>query len=200
MTIPEMNAVISISKSGRSDSFHGPVTVDLLCCSDGPGRTGDQGVEGDMQINKLETMRHPIGKRGNGKHPIVVRASAKNGDTRAFQHALKALGTAYARVATMLDDALERSDNGLSQLAALGANYAWVSDRRQLVKTFLESEPAILAYAYSDCPRPDQIRSLAETAADLARERDTLTSALGLLNYIDLELGWADGEGCLAVG
>ncbi|HVT52648.1 MAG TPA: hypothetical protein VHE77_13810 [Dongiaceae bacterium] len=153
-----------------------------------------------MHINKVETTRHPIGKRSNGKHPIVVRSSGRSSDTRVFQHALKALSTAYARVAMMLDDALERSDTGLSQLAALGANYAWVSDRRRLVNTFLESEPAILAYAYSDCRRPDQIRSLAETAAELARERNTLTSALGLLNYIDLELGWADGEGRLAVG
>ena len=152
-----------------------------------------------MHIHKVETTRHTVGKRGNGKHPIVVRGMGRGASTQGFQHALRALSTAYARAATLLDDALEQSDTDFSQLAALGANYAWVSDRRRLVNTFLESEPAILAYAYSDCSRPDQIRALAETAAELANQRDTLTSALGLLNYIDLELGWAHGEGRLAV-
>jgi hypothetical protein len=153
-----------------------------------------------MQINKLETTHTAISKRAGGKHPIVVRGARRNTDAMSFQRALKALDVAYARVAAMLDDALERPHTGLSQLAALGANYAWISERRRLVKTFLESEPAILAYAHCDCPRPDQIRSLAETAAELASDGDTLVSALGLLNYIDLELGWADGEGRLAVG
>ncbi|HVZ02694.1 MAG TPA: hypothetical protein VHA35_24515 [Dongiaceae bacterium] len=153
-----------------------------------------------MQINKLETTHHAIGKRGNGKHPVVARANGRGADALGFQRALQALGTAYTRVATKLDDALERSDVDLSQLAALGANYAWISERRRLVKTFLDSEPAILAYAHCDCRCPDQIRSLAETATELASESDTLTSALGLLNYIDLELGWAEGEGRLAVG
>ncbi len=153
-----------------------------------------------MQIDKLET-RHGIAKRGNGRHPIVLsRNPARKTDVAGFQRALQALSTAYSRVASMLDDAIERSDAGLTQLAALGANYAWISERRRLVKTFLESEPAILAYAHCDFPRPNEIKSLAETATDLARDSDTLPSALGLLNYIDLELGWAEGEGRLAVG
>jgi len=153
-----------------------------------------------MQIDKLEPGHPVIVKRTNGKHPIVLRGAGRKTNALGFQRALQALGAAYARVAALLDDALERSDSGLTQLAALGANYAWISERRRLVKTFLESEPAIIAYAHCDCPRPDQIRSLAETAAELASGNDTLTSALGLLNYIDLELGWADGEGRLAVG
>jgi hypothetical protein len=154
-----------------------------------------------MQIDKVDTTRQGINKRGNGRHPIgLVRGAGRKTDALGFQHALQALGTAYSRVATLLDDAIERSDTGLSQLAALGANYAWISERRRLVKTFLEAEPAVLAYAYCDCPAPEQIRSLAETATELARDDGTLTSALGLLNYIDLELGWAEGEGRLAVG
>jgi len=153
-----------------------------------------------MQIDKLEVGLPVVPKRTNGKHPIVLRSTGRKTTALGFQQALQALSSAYTRVAALLDDALERSDAGLTQLAALGANYAWISERRRLVKTFLESEPAILAYAYCDCPRPDQIRSLAETAAELANDNEALGSALGLLNYIDLELGWADGEGRLAVG
>jgi hypothetical protein len=152
-----------------------------------------------MQINKVEPTHAAITKRAGGKHPIVVRAR-RNADALSFQRALKALDSAYARVAAILDDQLEQPATGLSQLAALGMNYAWISERRRLVKTFLESDPAILAYAHCDCPRPDQIRSLADTAAELASDSDTLPSALGVLNYIDLELGWAEGEGRLAVG
>jgi hypothetical protein len=150
-----------------------------------------------MQIDKLETGHHGIAKRNGGKQQIILptRTAAALG----FQQALQALNAAYTCVATMLDDALESSDADLAQLAALGANYAGISERRRLVKAFLESEPAI-DYAHDDFPHPDHIRSLAETAAELASERDTLVSALGLLNYIDLELGWADGEGRLAVG
>jgi len=153
-----------------------------------------------MQINKVEPTHAAISKRAGGKHPIVIRGARQNTEALSFQRALEALEAAYAQVAAILDDQLERPATGLSQLAALGMNYAWISERRRLVKTFLESDPAALAYANSDCPRPDQIRSLAETAAELASDSDTLPSALGLLNYIDLELGWADGEGRLAVG
>jgi len=154
--------------------------------------------EGNMQIDKLET-RHGINKRSNGRHPAFARVPGRKADVAGFQRALQALGTAYARVAALLDGALERSDASLAQLSALGANYTWISERRCLVKTFLDSDPVVIAYAHSDCPRPDQIRSLAETATELASEDGTLTAALGLLNYIDLELGWAEGEGRLAV-
>ena len=154
-----------------------------------------------MQIDKVETTRRGINKRGNGRHPIaLLRSAGRKPDALGFQRALQALGAAYTRVATLLDDALERSDADLSQLAAVGANYTWISERRRLVKTFLEAEPAILAYAHGDCPSPEQIRALAETATELAGNEGTLASALGLLNYIDLELGWAEGEGRLAVG
>jgi hypothetical protein len=49
----------------------------------------------------------------------------------------------------------------------------------------------VMAYACADFGQPEQIRSLAEAAADLAAERQSLFSAIGLLNYIDQELGWA---------
>jgi hypothetical protein len=153
-----------------------------------------------MHINKVATTRHGAHKHGNGKHLIDFAALGSKADARGFQSALQALSAVYTRVAAMLDDALDRSDTGLSHLAALGANFAWISERRLLVKAFLESEPAILAYAHCDCRSPEQIRSLAETANELASDTDTLPSALGVLNYIDLELGWAAGEGRLAVG
>jgi len=48
-----------------------------------------------------------------------------------------------------------------------------------------------MAYACADFGEPEQIRALAETAAELAGEPGSLFPALGLLNYIDQELGWA---------
>jgi hypothetical protein len=153
-----------------------------------------------MQISKVETTRQGMSKRANGKAPVLYHNLRSNADAHEFQRALQALGAVYARVAALLDEALERSDTDLSQLSALGANYAWISERRLLVKAFLDSEPAILAYAHCDCRCPGQIRSLAETAIELASQAETLPSALGMLNYIDLELGWAQGEGRLAVG
>jgi hypothetical protein len=154
-----------------------------------------------MQLNKVETPRHAVTKRANGRHPVVLgHTAARDSGALGFQRALQALATAYGRVAAILDEKIEHADTSLAQLAALGTNYAWISDRRRLVKTFLESEPAILAYAHCDCRSPDQIRSLAETATELAGNSEKLSSALGLLNYIDIELGWAAGEGRLALG
>jgi hypothetical protein len=59
------------------------------------------------------------------------------------------------------------------------------------VQTYLEAEPAVMAYACADFGAPEQIQSLAEIAAELAGESKSLFSALGLLDYIDHELGWA---------
>jgi NAD(P)-dependent dehydrogenase (short-subunit alcohol dehydrogenase family) len=104
---------------------------------------------------------------------------------------LQALSAAYARAGNALCDRLQHSASDASELSTLGASYGWISDRRRLVQTYLEAEPAVMAYACADFGEPEQIRSLAETAADLAGEASSLFSALGLLNYIDQELGWA---------
>jgi hypothetical protein len=48
-----------------------------------------------------------------------------------------------------------------------------------------------MAYACADFGAPDQIRALAECAAELAGESQSLFAAIGLLSYIDHELGWA---------
>ena len=110
---------------------------------------------------------------------------------QGFRRALQALSAAYARVGNALCDKLQHSGSDLSELSALGASYGWITDRRRLVQTYLEAEPAVMAYACADFGEPEQIRSLAEAAAEMASEADSLFSALGLLNYIDQELGWA---------
>jgi len=117
---------------------------------------------------------------------------------QGFRRALQALGTAYARVGNALCDKLQHSGSDLSELSSLGASYGWISDRRHLVQTYLEAEPAVMAYACTDLGDPDQIRTLAEAAAEMAGETDGLFSALGLLNYIDQELGWAAVGGAAA--
>jgi hypothetical protein len=108
-----------------------------------------------------------------------------------FRRALQALSAAYAKVGNALSDRLQHANSDLAEVATIGSSYSWIVDRRRLVQTYLEAEPAIMAYACADFGEPDQIRSLAEAAADLASERQSLFSALGLLSYIDHELGWA---------
>jgi hypothetical protein len=112
-------------------------------------------------------------------------------EAQGFRRALQALSTAYAKVGNVLSDRLQHAQSDLDEVTALGASYGWIVDRRRLVQTYLEAEPAVMAYACADFGEPDQIRSLAEAAADLAGESQSLFSALGLLSYIDHELGWA---------
>jgi len=112
-------------------------------------------------------------------------------EAQGFRRALQALSAAYAKVGNALCDRLQHSSTNLEALTKLGASYGWISDRRRLVETYLEAEPAVMAYACADFGEPEQIRSLAETAAELASENKSLFSAIGLLNYIDHELGWA---------
>jgi len=112
-------------------------------------------------------------------------------EAQGFRRALQALSAAYARAGNALCDRLQHADADVADVAKLGASYGWVSDRRRLVQTYLEAEPAIMAYACADFGQPDQIRSLAEAAAEMAGESQSLFSALGLLSYIDHELGWA---------
>ena len=122
--------------------------------------------------------------------PIGISARHMS-ETQGFRRALQALSAAYARVGNALSDRLQTASSELSELTALGASYAWITDRRRLVQTYLEAEPAVMAYACADFGQPEEIRSLAETAAELASEAQSLLPALGLLNYIDHELGWA---------
>jgi hypothetical protein len=130
--------------------------------------------------NKVESRLSPIG--------ISVRHVP---EAQGFRRALQALSAAYARAGNALSDRLQHANTELDEVTALGASYGWVVDRRRLVQTYLEAEPAVMAYACADFGAPDQIRSLAEAAADLAGENQSLFSALGLLSYIDHELGWA---------
>jgi NAD(P)-dependent dehydrogenase (short-subunit alcohol dehydrogenase family) len=141
-------------------------------------RIGNAG--GDTAEERASTKLSPIG------------FSARHvGEAQGFRRALQALNAAYAKVGNALCDRLQHAGGEAAELPALGASYTWISDRRRLVQTYLEAEPAVIAYACADCTEPEQIRSLAEAAADLAGETGSLVSALGILNYIDRELGWA---------
>jgi hypothetical protein len=134
----------------------------------------------DTAEKRVESKVSPIG--------ISLRYTP---EALGFRRALQALSAAYARAGNALSDRLQHATSDLSELTTLGASYGWVADRRRLVQTYLEAEPAVMAYACADFGAPEQIQSLAETAAELAGESHSLFSALGLLNYIDQELGWA---------
>jgi hypothetical protein len=144
-----------------------------------------------MQMFKFDAIE------GEAERPIESRLSPIGFPARGtpqaqgFRRALQALSAAYARVGNALSDRMQHADSDLSELSALGAKYGWITDRRRLVQTYLEAEPAVMAYACADFGQPEQICSLAETASELACERRTLFSALGVLSYIDQELGWA---------
>jgi len=141
--------------------------------------------------------RTDAGQHGEAEQPVrsnvsPIGFSARHiSEAQGFRRALQALSGAYAKVGNALCDRLQHSETDLEGLSTLGASFGWISDRRRLVQTYLEAEPAVMAYACADFGEPEQIRSLAETAADLADERKSLFSAIGLLNYIDHELGWA---------
>jgi hypothetical protein len=135
---------------------------------------------GDKTEQAVESRLSPIG--------ISVRHAA---EAQGLRRALQALGAAYARAGNALSDRLQHAPSDPGALTSLGASYAWISDRRHLVQTYLEAEPAVMAYACADFGAPDQIRALAECAAELAGESQSLFAAIGLLSYIDHELGWA---------
>jgi hypothetical protein len=142
--------------------------------------------------------------RGKGVKRIESKVSpvgislCHSPEALGFKYALEALGAAYAKAGNALSDRLQSAGSDVGALSALAASYAWISDRRRLVQTYLEAEPAIMAYACADFGAPEQIRSLAETAAELASEDESLFSALGVLSYIDHELGWAEIGGAPA--
>jgi len=141
-----------------------------------------------MQIERTETKTEK--KAESRLSPIGISARHMP-EVQGFRRALQALSAAYARVGNALSDRLQHASSDVDEVTTLGASYGWIVDRRRLVQTYLEAEPAVMAYACADFGEPDQIRSLAEAAADLAGENQSLFSALGLLSYIDHELGWA---------
>jgi hypothetical protein len=143
-----------------------------------------------MQMLRTDT-RDSTEERSESKVSPIGISVRHTPEAIGFRRALQALSAAYARAGNALSDRLQHAGSDLSELTRLGASYGWVSDRRRLVQTYLEAEPAVMAYACADFGEPQQIQSLAETAAELASESQSLFSALGLLSYIDHELGWA---------
>jgi len=143
-----------------------------------------------MQILRTETGEKTEKTVQSRLSPIGISVRHVS-EAQGFRRALQALSAAYARVGNALSDRLQHAHSDLGEVTALGASYTWISDRRRLVQTYLEAEPAVMAYACADFGEPDQIRSLAEAASELAGEGHSLFSAIGLLNYIDHELGWA---------
>jgi hypothetical protein len=143
-----------------------------------------------MEIVRRETGSETEKKVDSQLSPIGISVRHMP-EAQGFRRALQALSTAYAKVGNALSDRLQHAQSDLDEVTTLGASYGWIIDRRRLVQTYLEAEPAVMAYACADFGEPDQIRSLAEAAADLAGENQSLFSALGLLSYIDHELGWA---------
>jgi hypothetical protein len=143
----------------------------------------------------MQMLRRDLGN--DGEETVEARLSpigfsVRHGaQAQGFRRALQALSAAYARVGNALSDRLQHPGSDLGEVANLGASYGWIADRRRLVQTYLEAEPAVMAYACADFGEPDEIRSLAEAAVELAAESQSLFSALGLLTYIDHELGWA---------
>lgn len=125
---------------------------------------------------------------------LVKSDGTRGRRTAGFRPALQALGAAYDRVAGILSNRMQHATSDIGQISELGARYTWVSERRRLVQTYLDSGTDVIAYAYADCRHPEQIQSLAETASELASKSRSLSSALGLLNYIDHELGWSSEE------
>ncbi|HVM85132.1 MAG TPA: hypothetical protein VMW18_14675 [Candidatus Binatia bacterium] len=118
----------------------------------------------------------------------ILRFPAHDEPTPGLKRALQALGIAYEKVAHALDLRLAAANSEDDVLAQLSNNCSWISDRRRLVQSFLDCELA--AAAYVEMRDPDQIHALAEAAGAFAEESHQLFSALGLLSYIEHELGW----------
>ena len=144
-----------------------------------------------MQLHRTDAVEHEAETPARSRVSPIGFSARHTTEAQGFRRALQALSAAYARVGNALSDRMQHASSDLSALTDLGASYGWISDRRRLVQTYLEAEPAVMAYACADFGEPEQIRSLAEAAAELANEADSLSSALGLLDYIDQELGWA---------
>lgn len=105
--------------------------------------------------------------------------------------ALKALRTAYQVTSRALSDEIDRARNDLERIGDLGSRLRWLDERHSLVRSALVGGPDYAAYLCGDCADLPQVRSLAETAAKLARRGEDVPTTLNMLNYIDHELGWS---------
>jgi len=144
-----------------------------------------------MQIFKSGTALRIETVESREVEPRMLRfPTDEESGTQGLRRALEALGVAYAKVGQALKLRLRVADCEAEELSQLSNSCGWISDRERLVQSFLDCELAAAA-AYVDMRNPDQIHALAEAAGAFAEESRQLFSALGLLSYIEHELGWA---------
>jgi len=144
-----------------------------------------------MQIFKSGTALRIETAESREAEPQILRFPAHSEPVAlGLRPALEALGVAYAKVAHALNLRLEVANCDAEELSQLSNSCSWISDRQRLVQSFLDCELAAAA-AYVEMRNPDQIHALAEAAGAFAEENRQLFSALGLLSYIEHELGWA---------
>src|SRR6185369_13398541 len=105
--------------------------------------------------------------------------------------AFRTLAAVYASIAQILRQKLDRSGADIGEIAALGRQYEWISDRLRKVRMVLDAKPDLLAYVHADCSEPERTATLAASAVDVARVSRDLPTALAVLEYVDHELGWA---------
>ncbi|WP_374377428.1 hypothetical protein [Dongia sp.] len=130
---------------------------------------------------------------GARKNRTGARAGSAIDQAEHQLKALKALRTAYQVTSRALSDEIDRARNDLDRIGDLGARLRWLDERHSLVRSALVGGPAYADYLCGDCTDLPQVRSLAETAAKLARRGADVPTTLNMLNYIDHELGWAQG-------
>jgi hypothetical protein len=122
-----------------------------------------------------------------------IHARKKISPSANKQSALKALGIAFDAVAAQLGHEMDRAQRNVAELLDLARLLDWTANRQNLIRAAQSGGQKIIAYTFAECGEVRQIKSLAETATDLAARKETLPAALNLLIYIDLEMGWSAG-------